>query len=62
MSETKTKPSLDDGTPTDAADIVARITTALNALKSIGSTGSENVDADIMAAEQSLRRAKKKLT
>jgi len=50
--------TLDDGSTADVADVIARIETALNALRAIASSGDKDVDAEIMAAEQALRRAR----
>ena len=50
--------TLDDGSTADVADVIAHIETALNALRAIASSGDKDVDAEIMAAEQALRRAR----
>ena len=52
---------MDDVVPTDRAVALSLIGEALATLSKITSTGVEKIDAEIMAAEQALRRAKKKL-
>ena len=50
--------TLDDGSTADVADVIARIETALHALRAIASSGDKDVDAEILSAEQALRRAR----
>jgi hypothetical protein len=50
--------TLDDGSTADVADVIAHIETALNALRAIASSGDKDVDAEILSAEQALRRAR----